>query len=50
MDSVPSMSEHLRVCTFYEKEEKREPVALSGMGEVKKRGEGLSRVNMFQEK
>ncbi|XP_046892533.1 F-box only protein 40 isoform X2 [Hypomesus transpacificus] len=50
LDSVSSMSEHLRVCTFYEKDEKREPVALSGMGEVKKRGDGLSLVNIFQEK
>ncbi|XP_056139652.1 F-box only protein 40 [Lampris incognitus] len=37
--SIPSMSEHLKACSFYQREERAEPVALPSFGEVtQKRG------------
>ncbi|MED6233028.1 hypothetical protein ATANTOWER_005885 [Ataeniobius toweri] len=35
--NVPSMSEHLKSCTFYQREERREPVALACLQEVRER-------------
>ncbi|XP_047248220.1 F-box only protein 40 isoform X2 [Girardinichthys multiradiatus] len=35
--NVPSMSEHLKSCTFYQREERREPVALACLKEVRER-------------
>lgn len=31
LDKFPSMSEHLKVCPYYEKENRTEPVPLSGV-------------------
>ncbi|XP_070399313.1 F-box only protein 40 [Nothobranchius furzeri] len=33
--NTPSMSDHLKTCCFYQREERREPVALACLGEVK---------------
>ncbi|XP_069017595.1 F-box only protein 40 isoform X1 [Embiotoca jacksoni] len=34
---TPSMSEHLKTCSFYQREERREPVALACLGEVRRK-------------
>ncbi|KAL4658616.1 F-box only protein 40-like isoform X1, partial [Arapaima gigas] len=50
-DDVPSMSDHLRVCPFYQMERKTEPVALASMCNkynTEKRARGL--VAMFHQK
>nr|XP_020470415.1 F-box only protein 40 [Monopterus albus] len=33
--SIPSMSEHLKACSFYQRQERSEPVALACLGEVR---------------
>ncbi|XP_072309132.1 F-box only protein 40 isoform X1 [Eucyclogobius newberryi] len=37
----PSMSEHLKSCPYYQREEQLEPVALPGLGEIADRQTGL---------
>ncbi|KAG5844307.1 F-box protein 40.1 isoform X1 [Anguilla anguilla] len=37
-DNIPSMSQHLKVCPFYKREEKRQPSALASMCDHKQEG------------
>ncbi|XP_036393200.1 F-box only protein 40 [Megalops cyprinoides] len=46
-DSIPSMSEHLKVCPFYEIEDKSEPVALVSMSDKQEGKEQDNLVTMF---
>ncbi|XP_024861725.1 F-box only protein 40 isoform X2 [Kryptolebias marmoratus] len=39
--NTPSMSDHLKACSFYQREECREPVALACLGEVRNKHGGL---------
>uniref|UniRef100_UPI0037E941C6 F-box only protein 40 n=1 Tax=Semicossyphus pulcher TaxID=241346 RepID=UPI0037E941C6 len=40
-NNTPSMSEHLKSCSFYQREERSEPVALACLGEVRDRYAGV---------
>lgn len=40
-DDVPSMSEHLKVCPFYQREELSQPVKLASMEGARERPQGL---------
>lgn len=49
LDKFPSMSEHLKVCPYYEKENKTEPVLLTGIYDSKEDEEKKEKnlVSMF---
>ncbi|KAJ8342735.1 hypothetical protein SKAU_G00326630 [Synaphobranchus kaupii] len=47
-DNIPSMAQHLKVCRFYQIEEKREPAALTSMCDLEQEGKKhCSLVAMF---
>ncbi|XP_053176154.1 F-box only protein 40 [Scomber japonicus] len=37
--NISTLSDHLKTCSFYQREERTEPVALAGLGEVRDKGE-----------
>ncbi|CAB1349397.1 unnamed protein product, partial [Coregonus sp. 'balchen'] len=48
-DDVASMSEHLKVCPFYQREELRKPVKLASMEGARERPQGQSLLDLLQE-
>lgn len=39
--NIPSMSDHLKSCLFYQREERTEPVALACLGELRHKYAGV---------
>ncbi|XP_041732849.1 F-box only protein 40 [Coregonus clupeaformis] len=48
-DDVPSMSEHLKVCPFYQREELSQPVELAGMEGSRERPQRQSLLDLLQD-
>ncbi|XP_026989884.1 F-box only protein 40-like isoform X1 [Tachysurus fulvidraco] len=47
LDNFPSMSEHLKVCPYYEKENRTDPVPLTGVFDCEEDEKAQSLVSMF---